>query len=127
PEIAAVIMEPTMVNAGVIYPRPGYLEQARALATKHGSVLIFDETITGFRLALGGAAELFGVTPDLAVYGKAIAAGWPASAVVGPASLMSEFGTGRVGHFGTFNGNMVAMAAVIAGLEVLVSAPPYRS
>jgi glutamate-1-semialdehyde 2,1-aminomutase len=90
-------------------------------------VLIFDETITGFRLALGGASELFGVTPDLAVYGKALAAGWPAAAVAGPTSLMSEFGTGRVGHFGTFNGNMVAMAAVTAGLDLLVNEPPYAA
>jgi glutamate-1-semialdehyde 2,1-aminomutase len=76
--IAAVIMEPVMVNVGVIEPRPGYLQKARELCDEYGAVLIFDEVITGFRLARGGAAERYGVTPDLATYGKAMAGGWPA-------------------------------------------------
>lgn len=123
--IAAVIMEPMMINAGVILPRPGYLEAARRITRRHGSVLVFDETISGFRVALGGAAQRFGVAPDLAIYGKAMAAGWPAAALAGCEPIMSLFADGRVGHFGTFNGNVVACAAITAGLEHLVVHDPY--
>jgi glutamate-1-semialdehyde 2,1-aminomutase len=124
-EIAAVIMEPMMINAGVVLPLPGYLETARRITRVAGSLLVFDETISGFRVALGGAAQRFGVTPDLAIYGKAMAAGWPASALAGSDAVMSLFADGRVGHFGTFNGNMVASAAIIAGLGLLVEGDPY--
>ena len=75
--VAAVIMEPMMLNAGAIAPLPGYLESAKQLCEREGAVLISDEVITGFRLALGGAAQKFGVTPHLATYGKAMASGWP--------------------------------------------------
>jgi glutamate-1-semialdehyde 2,1-aminomutase len=124
-EIAAVIMEPMMINAGVILPRPGYLEAARRITRQHGSVLVFDETISGFRVALGGAARRFGVAPDLAIYGKAMAAGWPAAALAGCEAVMSLFADGTVGHFGTFNGNVVACAAITAGLTYLVAHDPY--
>lgn len=123
--IAAVITEPMMINAGAIQPRPGYLQLLRDLCDRHSSVLIFDEVITGFRLALGGAAERFGVAPDLAVYGKALAAGWPVSALAGKAALMSEFGTGRVNHSGTFNGGVMAAAAARATVSTLRADPPY--
>ena len=76
-DVAAVIMEAAMCNAGAIHPAPGYLEGAREACTRHGTVLVFDEVITGFRLAPGGAQERFGVTPDLATFGKAIANGFP--------------------------------------------------
>lgn len=123
--IAAVLMEPMMINAGVIPPAPGYLERVRELCTAHGTVLIFDEVISGFRLALGGAAERFGVTPDLATYGKAMAGGWPVSALAGRAELMERFGTGEVNHSGTFNSSVMAMAATTATLTSLRDDPPY--
>lgn len=124
-QIAAVIMEPIMINCGVIEPRPGYLEWVRRLCSRHGAVLIFDEVISGFRLGLGGAAVRFGVTPDLATYGKAIAGGFPVSALAGRADLMSRFGTGEVNQSGTFNGWVPAMAAIVSTLSHLRDSPPY--
>ncbi len=118
-EIAAVIMEPVMANSGAIVPLPGYLEAVRRITNARGIVLIFDEVITGFRVAKGGAQERFGVTPDMAVFGKAIAAGFPVAAVVGRADLFDGVGTGRVMHAGTFNSNPVGMAAAIASLRYL--------
>jgi len=126
-EIAAVIMEPMMINAGAILPRPGYLHQVRRLCDKHGVVLIFDEVLTGFRLALGGAAERFGVSPDLATYGKALASGWPVSALAGTRELMNPLGTGEVNHAGTFNSSVMAMAATNATLRRLRLDPPYEA
>jgi glutamate-1-semialdehyde 2,1-aminomutase len=123
--VAAVIMEPVMINAGVIEPRPGYLQQVRDLCTRHGVVLIFDEVISGFRLSLGGAAARYGVAPDLATYGKAMAGGWPASALAGRAGLMRLFGTGEVNHSGTFNSSVMAMAATAATVTELRERPPY--
>jgi glutamate-1-semialdehyde 2,1-aminomutase len=125
-DVAAVLMEPMMLNAGAIEPRPGYLEGVRALCNRHGVVLIFDEIITGFRLALGGAAERFGVVPDLATYGKAMAGGWPGGALVGRAELMEPIGTKKVNHSGTFNANVMSAAAVVASLEYLKQDPPYE-
>ncbi len=125
-EIAAVIMEPAMINAGSIEPRAGYLERARQLCTAHGVVLIFDEVITGFRLALGGAAEAYGVAPDLAVYGKAMAGGWPVAALAGRAELMTQLADGAVNHSGTFNASVMAAAAVCATLDQLAKDPPYE-
>jgi glutamate-1-semialdehyde 2,1-aminomutase len=124
--IAAVIMEPVMINSGVIEPRPGYLKHVRELCTEHGVVLIFDEVISGFRLALGGAAAHYGVTPDLATYGKAMAGGWPVSALAGRADLMKLFGTGEVNHSGTFNSSVMAMAATVATIGELRERPPYE-
>ncbi|HEX5114271.1 MAG TPA: aminotransferase class III-fold pyridoxal phosphate-dependent enzyme [Pseudonocardiaceae bacterium] len=125
-EVAAVIMEPVMINAGVILPRPGYLERVRQACTAHGVVLVFDEVISGFRLAIGGAAQRFGVTPDLATYGKAMAGGWPASALAGRADLMARFGTGEVNHSGTFNASVMATAAITATIRELTENPPYE-
>ncbi|MBM4409568.1 MAG: aminotransferase class III-fold pyridoxal phosphate-dependent enzyme, partial [Chloroflexi bacterium] len=118
-ELAAVIMEPVMGNTGVITPRPGYLERARELCTKHGTVLIFDEIITGFRVGLRGAQGLYGVTPDLAVFAKALASGFPLAAVTGRAELFDGIGDGTVLHGGTFNGYPVGMAAALATLRTL--------
>lgn len=125
-DVAAVIMEPMMLNTGAILPRPGYLEQVRALCDEHGIVLIFDEVICGFRLALGGAAERFAVQPDLAIYGKAMAGGWPVAALAGRGELMERFGTAEVNHSGTFNGSVMAAAATTATLEILTEDPPYE-
>lgn len=124
-EVAAVIMEPIMINAGVIEPKPGYLEEVRRLCTEHGAVLIFDEVISGFRLGVGGGAERYGVSPDLATYGKALAGGFPVAALVGRSELMTRFGTGEVNHSGTFNGSVMATAAVTATLTTLLEDPPY--
>ena len=124
-EIAAVIMEPVMLNAGARLPGEGYLQEVRDACSKAGVVLIFDEVISGFRLSLGGAAEYLGVIPDLAVYGKAIAGGWPVAALVGRAELLDLLGSG-VNHSGTFNGSVMACAAIVATLEQLRHDPPYE-
>src|SRR2546430_13013321 len=117
-QIAAVILEPILCNTGVIQPKPGYLEAIRAWCDGEGAVLIFDEVITGFRVALGGAQALLGITPDLTVFGKAIANGFPLSAVGGRRDLM-EVLAGGVLHGGTYNGNPPAMAAARATLDAL--------
>lgn len=125
-DLAAIIVEPVMCNAGAIPADRSFLETLRALATETGAVFIMDEVITGFRLALGGASEHFGIVPDLAVYGKAVAGGWPVSALAGSAELMDLFGTGAVNHSGTFNASVMASAAVSATLGVLRADPPYE-
>ena len=118
-EVAAVMMEPLLCNSGCILPEPGYLAGALALCRQHGCLLIFDEVITGFRLAPGGAQAYFGVTPDLAVFGKALAGGFPLSCLAGRAEVMDLISRGEVGHAGTFNSNPVVMAAAAATLRVL--------
>jgi glutamate-1-semialdehyde 2,1-aminomutase len=124
--VCAVLMEPVMFNAGAIAPQPGYLERVAGLCRQHGALLVFDEVITGFRLGPAGAAGLFGVAPDLAVYGKAMAAGWPVAALAGRADCMERFGTRNVNHSGTFNGNVMAAAATLATLDTLRDDPPYE-
>lgn len=121
-DIAAVIMEPAMCNTSAVAPAPGYLEGAREVCDRTGTVLIFDEVITGFRLSPGGAQGLFGVIPDLAVFGKAMASGFPVAALAGRADLMELLGIpagGSVMHAGTYNGGIPAMAATVATLRVL--------
>lgn len=118
-QLAAVILEPILCNTGVISPAPGYLQAIREWCTRDGTVLIFDEVITGFRVALGGAQALFGVTPDLTVFGKAVANGFPMSAVAGRRDLMGTLVHGGVLHGGTYNGNPPAMAAARATLNAL--------
>ena len=118
-DIAGVLMEPAMCNQGAISPAPGYLEGALAACRKHGAILIFDEVITGFRLAAGGAQQRFGVTPDLAIFAKAIANGFPVAAITGRADLMDMFATGGVLHGGTFNSQPVTMAAMVATQSAL--------
>src|SRR5581483_6494411 len=114
-EIAALILEPIFLNAGVILPEPGYLELCRELCTQEGIVLIFDEVITGFRVALGGAQELTGVTPDLTTLGKAVANGFPLSVLTGRADLMDRLvPRGDVLFGGTFAGHVTNTAAALA-------------
>lgn len=120
-EVAAVIMEPILCNTGCMLPQPGYLEQVRELCNRYGVVLIFDEIITGFRVGLGGAQGYFGVTPDLATFGKAMAAGFPLSCLAGKRDLMELIATNKVNHSGTFNANVMAMAAAVSTLTVLES------
>jgi glutamate-1-semialdehyde 2,1-aminomutase len=118
-EVAAIIMEPVLCNTSAILPRDGYLEGVRRLCDTHGVVLIFDEVITGFRLAPGGAQAMLGVTPDLTVLGKALGAGFPVAGLVGRASLMDRLGNGSVMHGGTYNGNAMAVSAALAALDAL--------
>lgn len=118
-EVAAVITEPIMCNNGCIEPLPGYLEGLRHLCDKYGSVLIFDEIITGFRLGLGGAQEFYGVTPDLATFGKAMASGFPISFFAGKQELMELVANGTVLHAGTYNSNNPSIAASAATVELL--------
>jgi glutamate-1-semialdehyde 2,1-aminomutase len=120
-DIAGVIMEPAMCNQGAIPPAPGYLEGALAACRKHGAILIFDEVITGFRLGQKGAQDRFGVTPDLSIFAKAIANGFPVAAVVGRADLLDMFAGGGVLHGGTFNAQPVTMAAMVATQQALTS------
>ena len=117
-DVAGVIMEPIMCNQGAIFPLPGYLEGARAACTAAGTVLIFDEVITGFRVSPGGAQHLLGVVPDLATFAKAIANGFPVAAIAGRADLIDLVTKGVV-HGGTYNGQAVTMAATVATLNRL--------
>jgi glutamate-1-semialdehyde 2,1-aminomutase len=119
-EIAAVLTEPVQVNCASILPQPGYLDTLRTITRRHRAALIFDEVITGFRLAPGGASEYFGIAPDLAVFAKAIAGGYPLSAVAGSESVMSPLESGAMRHLGTFNANPIVMAAAVATLDVLL-------
>lgn len=125
-DVAGVIMESVMCNTSVIFAEPGYLEGVRELCTKYGTVLIFDEVITGFRLSLGGAQLFHGVIPDLAVFAKALANGFPGSCLAGKASLMQLIGSGRVMHGGTYNSNVVCTAAAIATIQQLQRTDAYR-
>jgi glutamate-1-semialdehyde 2,1-aminomutase len=118
-DIAAILTEPIMGNTGVIPPEPGYLEFLRQICTANGIVLIFDEVITGFRVALGGAQALYGVTPDLTTMAKALGGGFPVAAVGGRYEIMDQVSDGTVLHAGTYNANSVAVAAASASLDVL--------
>jgi glutamate-1-semialdehyde 2,1-aminomutase len=118
-DVAAVITEPCMCNSGCIEPEPGYLDGLRRVCDEHGIVLIFDEVITGFRLALGGAQQHYDVTPDLAVFGKALAGGFPLSVLAGRSELMQLLADGRVIHAGTLNAHVGCVAAALASLRLL--------
>jgi glutamate-1-semialdehyde 2,1-aminomutase len=121
-EVAAVIVEPVAGNMGVVPPAPGFLEALRELCTRHGAVLIFDEVITGFRVARGGAQELYNVRPDLTCLGKIIGGGLPVGAYGGRADLMGQVAPlGGVYQAGTLSGNPLAVAA---GLATLASLQP---
>lgn len=123
-QVAAVIVEPVAANMGVVPPQPGFLQGLRTLCDRHGSLLIFDEVITGFRLAPGGAQEYYGVRADLVTYGKIIGAGMPVGAYGGSRKLMAQVAPlGPVYQAGTLSGNPVAMAAGLAQLKILSSTP----
>jgi glutamate-1-semialdehyde 2,1-aminomutase len=121
-EIAAVVTEPIMCNCEVVYPKPGFLEALRSLTRDHEALLIFDEVITGFRLALGGAQQFFQVTPDLAVFGKAMAGGYPLSSVMGKREIMES----GVKPRGTFNANPLTIAACYATITELEKPGVYE-
>ena len=123
--IAAVIVEPVAGNMNLVAPRPGFLESLRACCTRSGALLIFDEVMTGFRVAAGGAQQLYGVTPDLATFGKVIGGGMPVGAVGGRREIMQALApVGPVYQAGTLSGNPVAVAAGLATLK-LIQAPGF--
>ena len=122
--VAAVIVEPVAANNGVIPPAPGFLAGLRELTTRHGALLVFDEVITGFRLALGGAQAYYGVTPDLTTLGKIVGGGLPAAVYGGRADVMAMVSPeGPVYQAGTLSGNPLATAAGIATLSILREDP----
>ena len=117
-EIAALILEPVPANAGLVFAKPGYLQLLRDLTAKHGTVLIFDEVMTGFRVAKGGVQELTGITPDLTAMGKVIGGGLPVGAFGGKAEIMDQLAPlGPVYQAGTLSGNPLALAAGLAQLK----------
>jgi glutamate-1-semialdehyde 2,1-aminomutase len=125
-EIAAVIVEPVAGNMGVVPPAPGFLEGLRETCTRHGALLIFDEVITGFRLAWGGAEKVYGVRPDLACLGKIIGGGLPVGAYGGSQQVMAQVAPlGGVYQAGTLSGNPLAVAAGLATLRALRGDAPY--
>ncbi|MBX7258029.1 MAG: aspartate aminotransferase family protein [Candidatus Hydrogenedentes bacterium] len=120
-EMAAVICDPFACACGIIPAKKEFLETLRALCDKHGVVLVFDEVITGFRVALGGAQAYYGVTPDLTTLAKALGGGLAVSAVAGKADLMKLFGELKTVHAGTYNANPLCMAGTVAALEMLTA------
>jgi glutamate-1-semialdehyde 2,1-aminomutase len=125
-QVAGIIVEPVPGNAGLYLPKPGYLEFLREITAAHGALLIFDEVMTGFRLALGGAQELFRLQPDLSCFGKIIGGGLPVGAFGGRAEIMDCLApAGPVYQAGTLSGNPLAMAAGLTALEELSSSNAY--
>lgn len=121
-EISAIICEPLLCNSGCLPPLDGFLEFLRETATAEGALLIFDEVITGFRLALGGGQAFYGVTPDVATFAKACGGGLPVSVLAGKAEYMSWIAEGKMVHAGTLNGNPLGLAATVATLRALTPA-----
>jgi glutamate-1-semialdehyde 2,1-aminomutase len=125
-EVAAVLVEPIAGNMGLVPPEPGYLEALRGLTEKHGILLIFDEVMTGFRVAYGGAQSLYSITPDLTVLGKVIGGGLPAAAYGASAAVMDRVSpAGPIFQAGTLSGNPLAMAAGLATVQILRDESPY--
>ncbi|MEO8293640.1 MAG: glutamate-1-semialdehyde 2,1-aminomutase [Actinomycetota bacterium] len=125
-DIAVVIVEPVAANMGVVPPEPGFLEGLRELCTQHGALLLFDEVITGFRIAYGGAQSHFDIQPDLTTLGKVMGGGFPCAAFGGSREVMEQLApTGPVYQAGTLSGNPVAVAAGIAALDLAKETDPY--
>src|SRR5690606_12447291 len=125
-KVAAVLVEPIAGNMGLVRPTDGFLAGLRALCDEHGALLVFDEVMTGFRVAFGGAQQLYGVRPDLTCLGKVIGGGMPCAAYGGPRKLMEQVApNGPVYQAGTLSGNPVAMAAGLATLNALKDGEAY--
>ncbi|MEM4417629.1 MAG: aspartate aminotransferase family protein, partial [Nitrososphaerota archaeon] len=118
--VAAIIAEPIMANCGVIMPREGFLKELREIADEYEALLIFDEVLTGFRIAPGGAQEYFGVKPHLATFGKALGGGVPIAAITGDAEILDNVAPGRIGFGGTYNAHPLALAGAAANLDLLM-------
>ncbi len=126
-QIAAIIVEPVAGNMGCVPPAEGYLERLRALTQQHGIVLIFDEVMTGFRVARGGAQERYGVTPDMTCLGKIVGGGMPVGAYGGRRDIMESVApVGPVYQAGTLSGNPLGVAAGLATLDIIERDPPYE-
>ncbi len=125
-EIALVAVEPVAANMGVVPPEPGFLEGLREITHEHGALLLFDEVITGFRIAYGGAQSVYGIDPDLTALGKVMGGGFPCAAFGGKRELMEQLApVGPVYQAGTLSGNPVAVAAGIAALDLARTGDPY--
>ncbi len=122
--VAALLVEPMLGNTMGIEPEPGFLEGLRELCSRHGAVLIFDEVKTGFRIAVGGAAEVYGVTPDIATFAKAMGNGLPVAAIAGRGPVLDGWKRGGIVQAGTYSGNAVATAAAQATIERLLTGEP---
>ena len=122
-DLAAIITEPIMCNSGCILPEPGFLQGIRDLCTEHNITCIFDEVITGFRTSMGGAQSYYNITPDLSIFAKAMASGYPISAIVGKEEWMNLIVEGKVIHAGTMNSSNSCIAAALGTIEVLESDP----
>ncbi len=126
-DVAAIIIEPVAGNMGLVVPAAGYLDGLRTLCTKYGTLLIFDEVMTGFRVAFGGAQQLYGITPDLTTIGKVIGGGLPAAAFGGRADVMQKLAPlGPVYQAGTLSGNPLAMSAGKKAMEILARPRTYE-
>ncbi|HEX9854565.1 MAG TPA: aspartate aminotransferase family protein [Acidimicrobiia bacterium] len=123
--VAAILVEPALGNCFGIYPAPGFLEGLRDLATEHGCVLVFDEVKTGFRFALGGAEEVFGVAPDIGTFAKSMGNGFPVAAIGGRREVLDAWSEGGIVQAGTYSGNGIAAAAVSATIDVLSTGEPH--
>jgi len=126
-DVAAIIVEPIMGNAAAVMPQPGWLEHIRDLCDEYGIAMIMDEVKTGFRVAPGGAQELFGVIPDLVTYAKAMGNGFPIAVIGGKREIMGSVGPGRTAHGGTYCGNVVGTAAADATLEIIAQGDALRT
>ncbi len=122
-QIAAVILEPVCGNAGLVHPLPGFLERIADLAARHGALLVFDEVITGFRVALGGAQELLSIRPDLTIVSKVLGGGFPVAAFGGSKEIMAPLARNEAFHAGVFAGNHAAVTAVVAMIGKLRGNP----
>ena len=120
-EISSIITEPILWNTNVILPEDGYLEKLRLLCNKYNILLIFDEVGTGFRVALGGAQEIYGIEPDLSTYAKSMAAGFPIAMLAGKPEIMDSLSNGKVVHGGSFNTNVMSVSASHATINYLLS------